>query len=134
MKKIFISWFGSFIVMFSLAGLFNGIIIKEFVNNNIVPEMLNLPPNMLLIAGGYLLLAVLMVLLFPKVINEENYSIKSGFMFGVFISILWLLPISLVLHGAYNFPILALLIDSGWAVVEQGLGGIVIGLCYKYIA
>ncbi len=120
--------------MFSLAGLFNGIIIKEFVNNNIVPEMLNLPPNMLLIAGGYLLLAVLMVLLFPKVINEENYSIKSGFMFGVFISILWLLPISLVLHGAYNFPILALLIDSGWAVVEQGLGGIVIGLCYKYIA
>ncbi len=53
-------------------------------------------------------------------------------MFGVFIGVLWLLPFNLVLHGAYNFLTIALLINSSWAVVEQGLGGIVIGLSYKY--
>jgi len=131
MKKIIMSWLLSFLVMFGLAGIFNSIIIADFVSENISSELLQQSPNMIFIIAGYTLLALLMTLLFSRVVNENQYSVKYGFVFGVFSSIFWLLPYSLVLHGVYNFPSIALLIDSGWALIEQGLGGVVIALVHK---
>jgi len=134
MKIILTPWILSFIAMFGLSGLFFTIIVSGFISENIVPEILKTPPNLILISSGYLLLALLMTLLYPKLVTSENYSIKSGFLFGLFLSVLWLLPLSLVLHGAYNFPTIGLLIDSSWAVIEQGIGGIIIGYSYKKLS
>lgn len=90
--------------------------------------------NMMYIIAGYMLLSFLMVMLYPRLVNSEQSSVKSDFLFGAFISVLWLLPITLVLHGVYNFPTLSLLIDSSWALLEQGLGGMVIGFSYRYFS
>ena len=38
-----------------------------------------------------------------------------------------------VLHGAHDFPAVALLIDPAGALVAQGLGGVVIGVVYAII-
>lgn len=132
MKKIIIAFLLSFMVMFGLAGLFSSLIVNEYISNNILPQMLKPQPNMIYIIAGYMLLSFLMVMLYPKLVNSEQSSVKSDFLFGAFISVLWLLPITLVLHGVYNFPTLSLLIDSSWALLEQGLGGMTIGFSYRY--
>ena len=43
-------------------------------------------------------------------------------------AVCWLMPYSLVLFGVYNFPYVVLPMDFAWALVEQGIGGVVIGL------
>lgn len=128
MKKFLLAWFLSFGVMFGLAGIFNSLIIRDFVVKNIQPEFLRTPSNIMLVLLGYLLLAFLMTLVYPKVERLANTAWLSGLLFGIAAGIIWHLPYSLVLHGAYNFPPLALFIDAGWAMVEQGAGGLVIGL------
>ena len=40
------------------------------------------------------------------------------------------MPYSLVLFGVYRFPYVALTLDFAWALVEQGMGGLVIGLIH----
>jgi hypothetical protein len=40
------------------------------------------------------------------------------------------MPYSLVLFGVYNFPYAVLPLDFAWAMVEQSMGGLVIGLIY----
>ena len=40
------------------------------------------------------------------------------------------MPYTLVLFGVYKFPYAALPMDFAWAFVEQGMGGLVIGLIY----
>ena len=49
---------------------------------------------------------------------------------GMVAGIAWLLPQALVLHGIYRFPDLGLLIDPAWALLEQGIGGAIIGMIY----
>ena len=128
MKKFLLSWFLSFGVMFGLAGIFNSLIIRDFIVKNIQAEFLRTPSNLLLVLLGYLLLAFLMTILYSRVGRLANTAWLSGLLYGMGTGIVWHLPYSLVLHGAYNFPALALLIDTGWALVEQGAGGLVIGL------
>ncbi len=133
MKRILVAWIGSFAVMFAFAGIFNTLIIRDFVVQNIQSAFLRNPPNMLLIAIGYLLLAFLMAYIYPRVMRTQAFSFSAAAGYGMVAGISWLLPYSLVLHGAYNLPALALIIDTGWALLEQGLGGLVIGFTYSSI-
>ena len=52
----------------------------------------------------------------------------SGLRFGLVAGVCWLMPYNLVLFGAYKFPYVALPFYFAWALVEQGIGGLVIGL------
>jgi hypothetical protein len=128
MKRLLLAWISSFVVMFLLGGIFNGIIIRDFVATNVPAEALRTPSNMLFILFGYLLLAFLMATIYPRVFSRP--SILSGTLFGAVAGICWLLPYALVLHGVYHLPVATLLIDPAWAVLEQGLGGTLIGLIY----
>jgi len=131
MKKILVTWVASFAVMFALAGVFNAVIIRDFVAENIQAAFLRSPPNMLLIAVGYLLLSFLMTIIYPRVVKTSMFSFSFALGFGMVAGITWLLPYGFVLHGAYNFPAMALVIDTGWALIEQGLGGLIIGFTYS---
>ena len=130
MKIKFISLLLAFLVMFVLAGLFNGLVVNQFVSENIDPAMLLESPNLALIALGYALLALLMTLIYPRVVSQPSYSFRTGFLFGMVAGIACLLPQTLVLHGIYRFPPLGLLIDPAWALLEQGIGGAIIGMIY----
>ena len=130
MKVVIVSSLVSFLAMFVLAGLFNGLVINELVTDNIDPAMLLDSPDLAMIVLGYALLALLMTRIYPRVVSRASYSVRSGFLFGMVAGIFWLLPYALVLHGVYRFPLLGLLIDPAWALLEQGIGGAIVGLIH----
>jgi len=124
MRKI-IAAISSGLSMFMLAGLYTGVIAKGFMTNNVDPAIIRVQPNMWLIVAGYLLLGFLMTLIYPYVKGSTPPSLKSGAVFGVVTGVVWMMPYSLVLFGVYRFPYLAIPVDFVWALIEQGIGGLV---------
>ena len=130
MKKTLFATIAASVVMFSLAGLFTGVLAHEFIANHVDPTLLRTPPNLTLVAFGYFVLALLMALLYPRLVRVSGSPAMSGLRFGLVAGVCWLMPYSLVLFGVYKFPYVALPLDFAWALVEQGIGGLVIGLIY----
>ena len=118
------------LVMFLLAAVWNLFIVRNFVEANI--PIIRSAPIIPLIVLGYLVLALFMSCLYPRLIESNGNTIIQGFIFGIFMGLLWMLPFNIVLHGNYEFPFISLFIDTGWAIVEQGIGGIVIALTYSF--
>jgi hypothetical protein len=85
------------------------------------------------IIAAYVVLAVLLSALYPRFRNSGKTVLGKGISYGVMMALLWMLPLNLVLHGVYDFPFQALFMDTGWALVEQGLGGIVIAAVYERV-
>jgi hypothetical protein len=129
-KKFIFATFAAAAVMFALAGLYTGVLAHEFIVNNVDPALLRSPPNLVLVASGYLLLAFLMALLYPRLGRLSDTPAISGLYFGLVAGVCWLMPYSLVLFGVYKFPYVALPLDFAWTLAEQGIGGLVIGLIY----
>jgi hypothetical protein len=117
-------------VMFSLAGLYTGVLARTFIAAHVDQSLLRTPPNLILVFFGYVVLAVLMSVLYRRLVRVTGSPAWSGLRFGMVAGVCWLMPYSLVLFGVYRFPYAALPVDFGWALVEQGLGGLVIGLIY----
>ena len=130
MKRTLLAAIAAALVMFSLAGLYTGVLARAFIASHVDPALLRTPPNLALVFGGYAVLALMMSVLYARVGRSAGAPAWSGVRFGLVVAILWLMPYSLVLFGVYRFPYLALPIDFGWALVEQGLGGLVIGLIH----
>ena len=118
----------SALAMFGLAGLFTGVLARSFIASNVDPSLLRPTPNLPLIFLGYLLLAAVMTFLYRRFALPTSNPALAGFKMGLLTSVAWLMPYSLVLFGVYRFPYLALPLDFAWAVVEQGIGGILVGL------
>jgi hypothetical protein len=130
LKKTLFAVVAATVVMFSLAGLYTGVLVHELIVNHVDPTLLRNPPNMALIAFGYFVLALLMAILYPRLVLVTGSPAMSGLRFGLVAGVCWLMPYSLVLFGVYKFPYVALPLDFAWALVEQGIGGVVIGLIY----
>ena len=130
MRKLLVAWIACFAVMLLLSLGFNTVLVRAFVSSGITSALLRSEPAMVLILAGYLLLALLMTLLYPRIVPAYRYSLVTGLLFGAAAGVVWMLPYNLVLHGAYHYPFNALLLDSGWALLEQGCGGAVIGVVH----
>ena len=130
MKKTLFATIAASVVMFSLAGLYTGVLAREFIANHVDPTLLRTPPNLTLVAFGYFVLALLLALLYPRLVRVSGSPAMSGLRFGLVAGGCWLMPYSLVLFGVYKFPYVALPLDFAWALVEQGVGGLVIGLIF----
>ena len=117
-------------VMFSLAGLYTGVLARAFIAAHVDRSLLRTPPNLILVLFGYVVLAVLMSVLYRRFVRVSGSPAWSGLRFGMVAAVCWLMPYSLVLFGVYRFPYNALPLDFAWALVEQGLGGLVIGLIH----
>ena len=128
--RVFLAASVSFIAMFSLAGLYTIVLAHDFIATHVEPGLLRSPPNLPLIAFGYFVLALLMAWLYPRLVQVTSSPLMHGLLFGIATGVCWLMPYSLVLFGAYKFPYAALPLDFGWALVEQGVGGALIGLIF----
>ncbi len=116
--------------MFALAGLYTGVVAREFIASHVDQALLRTPPNLALVFAGYVALALVMSLLYGRVGRSAGSPAWSGVKFGLVAAVCWLMPYSLVLFGVYRFPFSALPLDFAWALVEQGVGGLVIGLIH----
>lgn len=114
------------VVMFGLAGLYTGVLARDFIVSHVDQALLRAMPNYGLLVAGYLLLGAAMAWLYTRHAPNNGSVLWRGLRFGWAFGVLWLMPYSLVLFGVYRFPYEALPLDSAWALVEQGVGGIVI--------
>jgi hypothetical protein len=130
MLKTFFAVTAAATVMFGLAGLWTGVLLRDFIAANVDVSMLRNPPNLIMVIVGYAVLALLMALIYRKFVPVTASPAWSGLRFGLASGICWLMPYSLVLFGVYNFPYAVLPLDFAWALFEQGVGGLLIGLIY----
>jgi hypothetical protein len=128
MKRKIISILAAALAMFCLAGLYTGVLARSYIAEHVDPVLLRASPNMALVFLGYLVLACVMVLLYRRFAQPARSPASNGLRFGCLMAVCWLVPYSLVLFGVYRFPYGALPLDFAWAFVEQGLGGLVVGL------
>lgn len=128
MTRIIASIVASAVTMFGLAGLFTGVIARGFIRENVDPALLRNPPNLVLTFTGFLFLACLMAWAYRRFVPIVTSPARSGLQLGIAFAVVWLMPYSVVLFSVYNFPYAALGIDMPWALVEQGLGGLVMAL------
>ena len=128
MKRIILATIAAAVVMFSLAGLYTGVLARAFIASHVDPTMLRPSPNLGLVFAGYAFLALLMTLLYARLVRVKGSPAWTGARFGLITGICWLMPYSLVLFGVYQFPYVVLPMDFGWSLIEQGIGGLVIGL------
>ena len=130
MKRTIFSVIAASAVMFSLAGLYTGVLARAFIAAHVDQSLLRNPPNLILVFFGYVVLALLMSVFYRRFVRVTGSPAWSGLRFGLVAAVCWLMPYSLVLFGVYKFPYVALPLDFAWALVEQGTGGLVIGLIY----
>jgi hypothetical protein len=127
-KRMIVATIAASLVMFSLAGIYTGVLAREFIAAHVDQSLLRTPPNLILVFSGYVVLALLMSVLYRRLVRATTSPAWSGLRFGLVTAVCWLMPYSLVLFGVYRFPYAALPLDFAWALVEQGIGGLVIGL------
>ena len=130
MKKTIFAVIAASAVMFSLAGFYTGVLARQFIAVHVDQALLRTPPNLVLVFSGYFLLALLMAVLYARFVRVTGSPAWAGLRFGLMAAVCWLMPYSLVLFGVYKFPYVALPLDFAWALVEQGMGGLVIGLIH----
>jgi hypothetical protein len=130
MKRTIFAVLAAAAVMFSLAGLYTGVLARSFIAAHVDQALMRTPPNLVLVFFGYFVLALLMAILYRRFVRVSRSPAWNGTCFGMVAAVCWLMPYSLVLFGVYNFPYVVLPMDFLWALVEQGIGGLVIGLIY----
>ena len=83
-----------------------------------------------LIIVAYLLLGALMAYMYP-IGYKGGRPVLEGVRFGLLIGLIWVLPHALVRAGVHGEESISyVLINSAWHLVEQGAGGVIIGLIY----
>ena len=127
-KKWFLAGLVGFVVMFILSGLWYMLIMDAFYREQ-VGGLMREQYNFIFIVLGYLVMAFLMSYIYP-IGYKGGSPAKEGLRFGVLIGLLVWLSSNLILYGAHNMTLSATLVDSGWHVVEEGIGGLVIALVY----
>ena len=127
-KKWFLAGLVGFVVMFILSGLWYMLIMDAFYREQ-AGALMREEYNFIFIVLGYLVMAFLMSFIYP-IGYKGGSPAKEGLRFGVLIGLLVWLSSNLILYGAHNMTLSATLVDSGWHVVEEGIGGLVIALVY----
>ncbi|MEE9448992.1 MAG: DUF2177 family protein [Ignavibacteriaceae bacterium] len=127
-KKFLFALLGGFLVMWLLAGLWHVLIMGDFYAKYAGPSTFE-EPKLLFIALGYAILALLMVYIYIQGYKGGS-PLKEGLRFGVLMGLLWILPINVVMFGVREISSTVIVVDVIWHLVEQGVGGIVIGLIY----
>ena len=131
LKKLFLAWIAGFVVMFALAGLWHMVVMKDYYAEQSA-EVARPEADMMPIALGYAVLALLMAYAYP-IGYQGGTPWVEGLKFGLFVGLIWILPLGLVLFGVENWTMNLMFVDVPWHLVEQGIGGIGIGLIFGRI-
>ncbi len=127
-KKFVLAWMAAVVVTFLLAGLWHLYLLADFYEAH-TQGLARETPNMAFVILGNLILGFLMALVYPMGYKGGS-PVKEGFRFGALIGLIWILPVSVIFHGVWNYPLTGVIVDSAWHVVEEGMAGIAIALVY----
>ena len=110
--------------MWLLAGLWHQVILVNFYAETGATH-----EGTLVIFFTYLFLGFLMAYMFPLG-YKGGRPLLEGLRFGVLIGVLWVLPNELIHAGAHGESLLYPFQNAAVHVVEQGVGGVIIGFIY----
>ena len=128
-RKFSLAVVGGTVAMFLLGGLWHLLLMSNFYEKYAGDRAL-VEPNMFFIILGVLILASLMAYMYPQGYKGGS-PLKEGLRFGVVIGLLWILPFNVIMVGVMGTAKTLVLVDTLWHLVEQGVGGIVIGYVYR---
>ncbi len=127
-KKLSLAALGGGIGMWLLAGLWHEVIMAAFYS----AETAAAHEGTGIIFIAYLVLGLLMAYMYPLGYKGGKPWIE-GMRFGILVGILWVFPHELVMAGAHSGPLPYVFKNAAWHMVEQGVGGIIVGLIYSKI-
>ena len=128
-KKFSMAVVSGFFAMYILGSLWHAVLMHNFYEKYGWDSMLT-EPNLVFIILGVLILAVLMAYMYPLGYKGGS-PLKEGLRFGVVIGLLWILPYNVIMIGVVGTSKTLVVVDALWHIVEQGVGGIVIGYIYR---
>jgi len=111
--------------MWVISGLWHNLILATFYVSE--TEATHEGIGILLIA--YIVIALIMAYLYPRFFQGGSPAIE-GLKFGALIGLLWVFPHELAMAGAHGESLVYVFKNGAWHAVEQGLGGIVIGVIF----
>ena len=125
MKKLTLATLLSGFGMWVVAGIWHNLIMA-----NLYKEVHATHEGIGILLIAYFILALLMGYIYPLGYKGKNPVIE-GLRFGIIIGLLWVMPHGLAMAGAHGESIIYVIKNSIWHMVEQGIGGIIIGLVYR---
>ena len=127
-KKFVLAWMAAFVVALFVGFGWHLFLLADFYRAQ-AQALAREEPNFVFVFVGLLILYFLMALVYP-IGYKGGSPVKEGFRFGALIGLIWILPLSVILHGVWNLPFTGVIVDSAWHVVEEGVGGIAIARVY----
>jgi hypothetical protein len=124
LKKLILATLSGGFGMWVVAGIWHNLIMANLYKS---VDAQHEGIGLLLVA--YIVLALLMSYLYPLG-YKGGKPVIEGLRFGVIIGILWVFPHELAMAGAHGTSLLYVFKNAAWHMVEQGIGGVVIGLIY----
>ena len=114
------------ITMWIIAGVWHEIVMVNFYTS----EAHSKHEGLGIILLAYMLLGALMAYLYP-LSTKGGHLLFESLRFGVVIGLLWVLPHGLAMAGAHGESISYVFKNAAWHMIEQGAGGVAIGLSYS---
>jgi hypothetical protein len=124
-KRFVLAALAGGVTMWLLAGLWHELIMAKFYAR----ETQATHEGTGIIFVAYMVLSTLMVYLYSRLSRGGRPAVE-GLRFGIVIGLLWVFPHELAMAGAHGDSISYVLKNAAWHMVEQGAGGIIIGLVY----
>lgn len=108
--------------MWLLAGLWHTVLMATFYTERVDAAH----EGVATILVAYLVLAALMTWIY-RLRATTLHPLRDGVMVGAVVGVLWVFPHELALAAAHGEPLAYVFENGAWHVVEQALGGLVIG-------
>lgn len=130
-KRFFLGWIFSAIAMFACSYSWHGLVLNDYA-------LISYPLGIYLVSAGvvYLLIAFLLNRIFMAEFLDtiSQKAIPRGLMSGFALGIL-VYMVALVVGVTFTkgFDAKYMLLDVAWQAVEQGVGGLVVGIVYQLV-
>ena len=124
-KKLVLATLAGGVTMWLLAGLWHTLLMAKFYAGE--TDATHEGTGIIFLA--YMVLSILMTYIYALG-YKGGRPIVEGLRFGVVIGLLWVFPHGLAMAGAHGNSISYVFKNAAWHIVEQGIGGIIIGLVY----
>jgi len=125
---------GVAVSIFAANSLWYAVIMRGFYENSqgswmqVSRENPSIPAILL----GIYVLSLLMTVLYPKVRMGVKKPFLGDLGFGMLVGLIYVFPSSLYYYGTTNFLAFGpMAMDVFWHMIEEGLGGVVLGMLYR---
>jgi len=124
-KKFILATLAGSVTMWLLAGVWHELLMAKFYAGE--TEATHEGTGIIFLA--YMVLSILMAYMYPLGYKGGRPAVE-GLRFGIVIGLLWVFPHGLAMAGAHGNSISYVIKNAVWHMIEQGVGGIIIGLVY----